>query len=202
MLTKDRSGLIGNETEPDFSVWVDKIKAIKIIGEQKIIADYESQIDEKTGEILPAPKKAEPTISTKTGEVLFAVWDEMWNLYCEKKPEELDSTGQLRYTKDKSESTRLKTISNKFKVDSSTKLTEKQALEFIDLCKSKIKELSDVEPEAKEEEPKKAKTKKKTAEPEVQSQVEAEEEHQIAEFATEKGSIPTAEEIKEPAFGE
>lgn len=153
LLTKDRSNLIGNGTEVDFGVWVEKIGTMKT-GDMKVSVDYEVEIDDKTNEAapLPQPKKTaapktskEPMITEKTGELLFQAWDKMWSLYMEKTPDELDTAGALKYTAEKSDPTRKKTIEALFKVDSSTKMTEKQGLELLDRCNIKIADLEKIE---------------------------------------------------------
>ena len=103
---------------------------------------------------LPQPKKAdpkEPMITEKTGKEFFSAWNEMWTLSCEKLPEEKDSTGALKYTAEKSDPTRKKTMQSKFGVDSSTKLTEAQAKELIKSIKAKSAELKKLATPAKPE---------------------------------------------------
>jgi hypothetical protein len=140
-------------------------------------------------------------ITEATGSKLFEVWSEMWKLSVELFPDELDSKWAKKYTADKSESTRIATIHRKYDVDSSTKLTEAQWLEFIASCENRIVEIKKItglkeevlnnpEPEPEEvqtEVPKKKS--KKVPEP-------------VEEVQTEQGSIPTAAEAKERAFGE
>ena len=123
----------------------------------------------------------------------------MRTLSCEKLPEEKDSTGALKYTADKSDPTRKKTMQSKFGVDSSTKLTEAQAKELIKLIKAKSAELKKLatlakpEPEATETAQPESET--ETAQPE--SETPATEVETPAETAEEE--IPAAEEAK---FGE
>ena len=102
---------------------------------------------------LPQPAKktaGEPMITETTGKELFAVWHEVWSLYMEKLPDDLDSKGELRYTKEKEDSTRKMTMKAKFGVDSSTKLTEAQAKDLIASCRTKIAELKKLASPAKE----------------------------------------------------
>lgn len=151
LLTKDRSNLIGNGTEVDFGVWVEKIGTMKT-GEMEVSIDYTAELDDDEKvekKPLPQPKKTaaktkEPMITEKTGEALFKAWEEMWALYMEKTPDELDTAGALKYTAEKSDPTRKKTMESLFQVDSSTKLTEKQALELIDRCNAKIATLKEL----------------------------------------------------------
>lgn len=151
LLTKDRSNTIWNDTEPDFSVWVEKVKWIKI-GEQSIVAEHETPTEEEKPAApkkpLPQPKKTDaksadkkPMITENTAKELFTVWNEMWWLYMEKLPEDKDQAGSLKYTAEKNDPTRKKTMETLFQVDSSTKLTEEQAKELIKRTRSKIAEL-------------------------------------------------------------
>lgn len=57
LITKDRSQKIGNDTEADFGVWVDKVKAIKI-GEQKVIHDGDEE--KPTPPAPETPKEKQP----------------------------------------------------------------------------------------------------------------------------------------------
>lgn len=149
LLTKDRSWLIWNDCPVDFSEWVNRVKKIKT-GTQVVSVDFEAEIDEKTWNELPQPKKAEPMITEATGSKLFEVWSEMWDLSIEVFPDEIDSKGTKRYTAEKSEPTRIATLESKFKVDSSTKLTEAQALEFIASCQNRIAEIKKIQDLKKE----------------------------------------------------
>jgi len=149
LLTKDRSGLIWNDCPVDFSEWVNRVKQIKT-GTQTVSVDFEAAIDEKTWNELPQPKKTEPMITAGTGSKLFEVWSEMWDLSIEMFPDELDSKGSKKYTLEKSEQTRVFTIHKKFNVDSSTKLTEAQWLEFIESCKNRIAEIKKIQDLKKE----------------------------------------------------
>lgn len=174
LLTKNRGWFIGNDCPPDFSEWVKRVANIKI-GEQTVNTTFEVNIDEKTGKELPQPKKEDkkPMITEATGTRLFELWSEMWDLSMKTAPDELDSKGTKRYTAEKSEPTRIATLESKFKVDSSTKLTEAQWLEFIASCENRIEEikkiadlkketLSDPEPEPEPDEAPKKKAIKKT----------------------------------------
>ena len=194
LLTKDRSGLIGNDTEPDFSVWVEKIKGIKTVGEQAVVTDYEVNIDEKTGKELPQPKPKEPMITEKTGQDLFKAWDEMWSLSIEKLPEEKDSTGALKYTAEKSDPTRKKTMQTKFGVDSSTKLTEAQAKELIKSIKTKITELKKL--------PTPAKPETEATEPAAESETETAQSEAETINETPAEEAPATEAETEGNFGE
>lgn len=149
LLTKDRSGLIWNDCPVDFSEWVNRVKKIKT-GTQTVSVDFEAEIDEKTWKELPQPKKTEPMITEATGSKLFEVWSEMWKLSVEMFPDELDSKWAQKYTPEKSESTRIATIHRKYEVDSSTKLTEAQALEFIASCENRIAEIKKIQDLKKE----------------------------------------------------
>lgn len=172
LLTKDRSWLIWNDCPVDFSEWVNRVKKINT-GKQTVSVDFEAEIDEKTWNELPQPKKTEPMITEATGSKLFEVWSEMWNLSIEMFPDELDSKWAKKYTTEKSESTRIATIHRKYDVDSSTKLTEAQGLEFIVSCENRIAEIkkiqelkketsNDPEPEPEPEEVQKEVPKKKS----------------------------------------
>ena len=60
LITKDRTGQIGNNTEPDFSVWVEAVKGLQVVVDEKVLAEYSSPTVEET--------KAEET-AQKTWEV-------------------------------------------------------------------------------------------------------------------------------------
>lgn len=203
LLTKDRSNTIWNDTEPDFSVWVEKVKWIKI-GEQAIVAEHESSNEEEKPAApkkdLPQPKKPaktedkKPMITEKTAKELFTVWNEMWWLYMEKLPEDKDQTGSLKYTAEKNDPTRKKTMETLFQVDSSTKLTEEQAKELITRTRSKIVELKKL-PTPKPSEEVADESESETAQPEAEMPVE--------ETPTEEApatEVEQPEEAVEPAF--
>lgn len=71
-LTKDRSKLIGNDTEADFSVWVEKIAQIKT-GDQVITAEYSSEAPAQTtpANTAPANKPAAPAVAPKSPTLFF-----------------------------------------------------------------------------------------------------------------------------------
>lgn len=59
LLTKDRSGLIGNDTEADFEVWVEKVSSIKI-SEEKVVDTINSETQQnqtQTPPTKPLPPK-------------------------------------------------------------------------------------------------------------------------------------------------
>jgi hypothetical protein len=65
-ITKDRSNKIGNGTDADFGVWVEKVKAIKI-GDQKVVHDDAIVQDEKPQDDQPvAPVDKVPTTTIET----------------------------------------------------------------------------------------------------------------------------------------
>lgn len=92
---------------------------------------------------LPSPK-VEKKIQPKTGENLHKVWNELWDLYIEKMPNEATEDGELKYTPEKSDATRRLTMKKLCGKKSSIDLTEKEAKEFIKRCKPKIKELKEL----------------------------------------------------------
>lgn len=204
LLTKDRSNLIGNDSAVDFSGWVDLIKGIKI-GEQKVLAEVKDHTDQPEGKPLPQPAKpaakpTEPMIDDKTGKELFAAWNEMWSLYMEKLPNDVDSEGVLKYTKEKSDPTRKVTMKKLFGVESSTDLTMENAKELIKRTKDKIKELKklptpEVQPEAPAED---VATDNDDSAAEV-AEEPVEETPVQSEESTAEEAAPT--EAEEPAFG-
>ena len=92
---------------------------------------------------LPDPKM-EKRIQPKTGETLHKVWNELWELYMEKMPNEATEEGELKYTPEKSEATRRLTMRKLCGKKSSTVLTEDEGKEFIKRCKDKIKQLKEL----------------------------------------------------------
>jgi hypothetical protein len=55
-LSKDRTKLIGNDTEPDFSVWVELVKSLETLDEENVV--YETPVEAE-------PEIAIPTATTK-----------------------------------------------------------------------------------------------------------------------------------------
>ena len=100
----------------------------------------EAEAWEEPAKPLPQPKE-EKRIQPKTGEALFAAWNELWELYLEKYPDERTETGELKFSPEKSEATRKMTLLKNYKKESSTELTEKEAKDFIARCEEKIAEL-------------------------------------------------------------
>lgn len=67
-ITKDRSNKIWNDTDVDFGVWVEKVKAIKL-GEQKVIHDgdiAEDPVDETPATDAPVDKEPQAPVETPT----------------------------------------------------------------------------------------------------------------------------------------
>lgn len=72
-LTKDRSKLIGNDTEADFSVWVEKIATIKT-GVQNVTAEYSSEApaaQTTPANQAPANKQTPPVVPPKSPTLFF-----------------------------------------------------------------------------------------------------------------------------------
>lgn len=69
LITKDRTGQIGNNTEPDFSVWVEAVKGLQVVVDEKILAEYSSPTAEETKAEETAQKtaKAKPSAVPKDG---------------------------------------------------------------------------------------------------------------------------------------
>lgn len=111
----------------------------------------ESEGWEEEAKALPQPKE-EKRIQPKTGEALFAVWNELWDLYIEKYPNERTDTGELKFSPEKSEATRKLTFLKNYNKESSTELTEKEAKDFIKRCEEKITELKKLPAPAKAQE--------------------------------------------------
>lgn len=58
LLTKDRTGLIGNDTEVSFQAWINLVKNMKISDKETVVEDISSLADAPTAPILPtAPAK-------------------------------------------------------------------------------------------------------------------------------------------------
>lgn len=100
----------------------------------------ETEAWEEPAKPLPQPKE-EKRIQPKTGEAVFAAWNELWDLYLEKYPDERTDTGELKFSPEKSEATRKMTLLKNYNKESSTELTEKEAKDFIKRCEEKIEEL-------------------------------------------------------------
>lgn len=69
LITKDRTGQIGNNTEPDFSVWVEAVKGLQVVVDEKVLAEYSSPTAEETKAEETAQKtaKAKPSAVPKDG---------------------------------------------------------------------------------------------------------------------------------------
>jgi phage recombination protein Bet len=113
---------------------------------------------------LPQPKPVKK-ITPKTGEQLFAVWDELWELSLEKFPDEMNGDGQPKYSKKKSEATRKLTLKKHYNKESSTELTEAEGKDFVKRCKERVKELKKLPTPEKVEEQTDAKAMPKTRKP-------------------------------------
>ena len=111
----------------------------------------EAKVLPNENKALPQPKE-EKRIQPKTGEALFAAWNELWDLYIEKYPNEHTDNGELKFTKEKSEATRKMTLLKNYKKESSTELTEKEAKDFIKRCEEKIAEIKKLPDPLKEQE--------------------------------------------------
>lgn len=157
-LTKDRSNVLPEEPEVDFSAWVEAVKGIKAEGSQKV-TDYAApkaatpDID-ASKELPPAPagktppplkkeepKKEEAGLTADTRNEFFACWKNLWSLYIKKHTLDEDENGLLKFAPHTEEGTRRNTLETLYKVDSSTRLTETQAKDFIQRMRNKIKAL-------------------------------------------------------------
>lgn len=103
------------------------------------------RVNAETGEVqddkaLPNPKPVKK-ITPKTGEELFAIWNELWELSLEKYPDEMNGDGKPKYAKEKSEATRKLTLKKHYNKESSTELTEAEGKDFVKRCKERVKEL-------------------------------------------------------------
>lgn len=150
-LTKDRSNVLPDEPEVDFSVWVEAVKGIKT-GEMTQVAAHEmprgaADPTDESKELPPAPKKPAPKkdapkeeagLSADTRNEFFAVWKELWGLYLSKHTLDRGEDGLLKFAPHTEEATRKTTLVTLYQVDSSTKLTETQAKDFITRMRSKI----------------------------------------------------------------
>jgi len=135
-LTKNRGWLIGNDTPPDFSIWIEKVKKMKI-GEQKVTTNFEVELDEAWNAL---PEKPKP-ISEKTLKDLADAWSEMWTLSMEKKFDAVNKEGVLIYTADRNEIVKAITLNNKFKTEDASQITEEQWIEFIAGIRNTITDL-------------------------------------------------------------
>ncbi|MBI2550835.1 phage recombination protein Bet [Candidatus Uhrbacteria bacterium] len=133
------------------SLWVGKpatmikkvaeAQGLRMAFQQLFAGTYdETEAWEEPAKSLPQPKE-EKRIQPKTGEALFVAWNELWDLYMEKYPDERTDTGELKFSPEKSEATRKLTFLKNYKKESSTELTDKEAKDFICRCEEKIAEL-------------------------------------------------------------
>jgi hypothetical protein len=161
-LTKDRSNVLPDDPACDFNEWVEAVKGIKT-GAMTQVAAHEmprgaADPTDETKELPPAPKKPaaakkeeakeEVGLSADTRNEFFAVWKEMWALYMQKQTLDLNEEGQLKFAPHTEEATRKTTLVTLYQVDSTTKLTESQAKDFINRMRSKIvalKKMDDVD---------------------------------------------------------
>jgi len=125
------------------------------------------KVNSETGEIqeskaLPKPKP-QKKIQPKTGEELFAVWNELWELSLEKFPDEMNGDGKPKYAKEKSEATRKMTLKKHYNKESSTELTEAEGKDFVKRCKERVKELKKLPTPTKEQEASEAQTQEEPA---------------------------------------
>lgn len=123
-IAKDRSGKLPTFAEPDFSAL---LKACKIkVKEEQVMAEIEdapnSGISDSADD-LPLPEKKEH-ITTKQGEKLFTLW------------EELVALGEVQ--KAKSDVTRRMTLQKLYGVKSSNDLSAQQADDFIERLTERI----------------------------------------------------------------
>lgn len=151
--TKDRSKLIGNSVDPSFADWVAKVQEMEV-GEQETVHSSEAEPAKELPQPKPnTEKKPTPTkketetrdvaITNNTSKKLFAYWNDVWSLMGKLYPDARDSQGAYKYAKQASNANRIKTLTELYGVDSSTKLTEKQANDFIDRLKLKYNDLSE-----------------------------------------------------------
>lgn len=134
LITKDRSQKIGNETEPDFWVWVEKVKAIKI-GEQKVMHNSDDAVapsgeaeqkndpvdetpasdDQQAPEVETPPKQAKlPANKVKQVQI-------KWREFAEKNG----------WNTADSDTKRKATMMKYYQVDSANDLLPDQAEDFI-----------------------------------------------------------------------
>lgn len=137
LITKDRSNKIGNDTEVDFSVWVEKVKAIKLWDQKVILETKEDQttpqntdpVVEKTPETVandpvvdnvpetPADDQATTKLPTNKVKQVQIKWKE----FAEKSGWKLEDSDKKRKA----------TMNKYFWVDSVNDLTVAQADEFV-----------------------------------------------------------------------
>lgn len=157
-LTKDRSNVLEDEPACDFSEWVAAVKDIKAEG-STTVTDYTAPRTATTDvnpsqELPPAPaaktppplkkeepKKEEAGLTADTRNEFFACWKNLWALYLKKHTLDEDENNLLKFAPHTEEGTRRNTLETLYKVDSSTKLTETQAKDFIQRMRNKIKTL-------------------------------------------------------------
>jgi len=92
LLTKDRSDLIGNETELDFTEWQKKVKKIKT-GKQKVSVDYEVPVPEEV------KRQLKPVNMIGNHKHLRDLYHELANLGAKNKKEALTLLNSLLGTK-------------------------------------------------------------------------------------------------------
>lgn len=156
-LTKDRSNVLPDDPTVDFNDWVEAVKGIKT-GELTNVASHEmprgaADPTDESKELPPAPKKPAPKkdapkeeagLSADTRNEFFAVWKELWGLYLSKHTLDRGEDGLLKFAPHTEEATRKTTLVTLYQVDSSTKLTETQAKDFITRMRNKIATLKKV----------------------------------------------------------
>ncbi len=74
----------------------------------------------------------------------FAVWKKLWGLYLSKHTLDRGEDGLLKFAPHTEGATRRTTLVTLYKVDSSTRLTETQAKDFIARMRNKIKTLKEL----------------------------------------------------------
>lgn len=139
LLTKDRSNCIGNDTELDFSVWVEKVKSIAVGTSNVVVDEQVAKNDAKTGvdnavttptlPTTPTPSKNPP--ESKERQKLHKQLHATWNEYAKLS----------KIPKQNSEVTRIATIEKHYKVKSSLDMTDEQLEDMCMRLKSKIVEI-------------------------------------------------------------
>lgn len=67
LITKDRTNCIGNDTDVDFNVWVQKAKWLKV-GDQETVVNTETPVETKPVSVDETPVVVDPVVETPTTE--------------------------------------------------------------------------------------------------------------------------------------
>lgn len=171
-VTKDRTGLIGNDSDLNFTTWVENIKKIKI-WKQTTLLEHSTdnwELEQPEAPILPVeadpssiaislevagegtkpigslkPTPPNDPISPPLVRQLFAIWENVWNLQLTLYPLEKDEDGFMKYAPHTKDLRRKELIMKKFNKWSFTDLTVDEGKTLVAILTKKELELKDVE---------------------------------------------------------